>query len=756
MNFKKIITFITLCFWPFLLFAEGKKTFFVGRSLYFWVLLGGGVYIFYLYHINKNEKKEFFKIPFVRSLSLSLILLLFSFFAINFFIKEPDLIKSPTEAFDEEYLPVKDLNQKEDLYIRKLEISFSDPDLNFECIQNHFRIPQSWEENNRYYERDDYTLLNFFSDRLNFSDSAYVDQARLSIGLYKYFSDSLPSAISYFNSVSNRNLPYLNYYLAVTYLKIGDTLEAKKVFSKAIQINDVFYNAAFEEYTQLLEKYNDEEGVKKLLYTAKTEKFVPFQMATKFYFLNGDYFKYYLKVLSHSFKDFKWTGFLAALGIMLVWLFYIIRIDIYEKEDWFPLLLTLLYGMTFTFLAFFFYDFFRYYLSFDRTGSFWNDLLYCIFGIGAIEELVKIIPLFLLVAFFSEHLNEAYDYILYACLSALGFAFVENILYFDGDLAGIVQGRGMTSVPSHMIASSIVAYGFVLSKYRFKNFPLWISFPVFFLLGSITHGLYDFWIFKQVFPVFLLHFVISVSVWIIIINNCMNNSPYFNYKMKYRSENMQTYMAVSLTTIFVLQYALVAWEKGPSIAGHSLTTAFIIGGIFTVYYTDKLTNMDLVKGYWNTISVHSVTDKRRNNAFNLRLFFVRLISGDIIPHHFVGDKVSLSCEKNNLKLLTHFPHPINGEIIDRLVVTCKVPGTGNLFKDPYWFKLITEESISPGADPETIFLFRFSDDQPTFTENKPLLIHLYCFRNHHVKDDLLQKEDLRSLGKAMLRLRSVE
>lgn len=153
----------------------------------------------------------------------------------------------------------------------------------------------------------------------------------------------------------------------------------------------------------------------------------------------------------------------------------------------------------------------------------------------------------------------------------------------------------MTSVPSHMIASSIVAYGFVLSKYRFKNFPLWISFPLFFLLGSITHGLYDFWIFKQVFPVFLLHFVISVSVWIIIINNCMNNSPYFNYKMKYRSENMQTYMAVSLTAIFVLQYALVAWERGPSVAGHSLSTAFIIGGIFTVYYTDKLTNMDLVK-----------------------------------------------------------------------------------------------------------------------------------------------------------------
>ena len=83
------------------------------------------------------------------------------------------------------------------------------------------------------------------------------------------------------------------------------------------------------------------------------------------------------------------------------------------------------------------YDFFDYSLGFKKSGEVVNDLFYCVFGIGLIEETVKIIP-FLLMLKFSRQINESIDYVIYASVSALGFAFMENLIYcllfkFKGD-----------------------------------------------------------------------------------------------------------------------------------------------------------------------------------------------------------------------------------------------------------------------------------------------------------------------------------
>ena len=92
----------------------------------------------------------------------------------------------------------------------------------------------------------------------------------------------------------------------------------------------------------------------------------------------------------------------------------------------------------------------------ESWDEFFNDFIYCILGIGAIEELMKIIPLFL-VMFFSKQLKEPIDYVVFASISALGFAFIENLIYFDEAGLKTIQGRSLSSTVTHMFNSSLIA-----------------------------------------------------------------------------------------------------------------------------------------------------------------------------------------------------------------------------------------------------------------------------------------------------------
>ena len=57
-----------------------------------------------------------------------------------------------------------------------------------------------------------------------------------------------------------------------------------------------------------------------------------------------------------------------------------------------------------------------------------NDIIFCIGGIGFIEELVKLIP-FLLILRFTSIARKPVDYIVIASACGLGFSFFENLMY---------------------------------------------------------------------------------------------------------------------------------------------------------------------------------------------------------------------------------------------------------------------------------------------------------------------------------------
>ena len=166
------------------------------------------------------------------------------------------------------------------------------------------------------------------------------------------------------------------------------------------------------------------------------------------------------------------------------------------------------------------------------TGDPFNDFWYCVGVIGFSEEFIKLIP-WVVFAIFSRKIKEPYDYILYACASALGFAFTENLYYLEE--SHNISGRSVLSTVGHMFDATLVAYGLILAKYRCHQ--IWKKIGVillFFFLSCLSHGFYDYLLIspaqKGKLFITIIFFLLSLHFWMFMMNNAMNNSSFYDFK----------------------------------------------------------------------------------------------------------------------------------------------------------------------------------------------------------------------------------
>lgn len=78
-----------------------------------------------------------------------------------------------------------------------------------------------------------------------------------------------------------------------------------------------------------------------------------------------------------------------------------------------------------------------------------------VLGIGLVEELVKYVGL-RLVARRDRHLDEPFDWVVYAVTVALGFALVENVLYVVNYGADVATPRALFAVPAHALCGTLM------------------------------------------------------------------------------------------------------------------------------------------------------------------------------------------------------------------------------------------------------------------------------------------------------------
>lgn len=126
-----------------------------------------------------------------------------------------------------------------------------------------------------------------------------------------------------------------------------------------------------------------------------------------------------------------------------------------------------------------------------------NSLWFMFVGVALIEELAKFLIAFLLLRR-NQNFDEPIDAMIYLAVIALGFAFVENIVYlasifsqFKGELSQVVYFVALRFIGAnflHTLSSGLLGYFWALGVVK-EKFWTYIFFGL--ILASLVHGSFN-------------------------------------------------------------------------------------------------------------------------------------------------------------------------------------------------------------------------------------------------------------------------
>jgi len=305
-------------------------------------------------------------------------------------------------------------------------------------------------------------------------------------------------------------------------------------------------------------------------------------------------------------------AFITSLFITIVWLIYVYSLDIFDKEKKRHLLLILFLTSLITSYAQIPYQFIHS-LGFVNSQNIFDGFIYSVFGIGFIEETVKFIPL-LIILWFTKAIDEPYDYILYASVSALGFSFIENAMYLNQHGLEIISARALYATVAHMTFSTVIAYGLFLIKYKKTKVPSILVFLFFYFLAIFSHGFYDFWLINKAVAKFsgltTLFFLMTIHIWFIMKNNAINASNYFNDTKTINNDKLKVYLIISLLSIFMFSYVYVAFKWNSKSANLFFIKSIYSYGFIICYLIATLSKYNVIKGVFFSFKHNKFKSKK--------------------------------------------------------------------------------------------------------------------------------------------------
>lgn len=291
---------------------------------------------------------------------------------------------------------------------------------------------------------------------------------------------------------------------------------------------------------------------------------------------------------------------IAAFLIAFVYILFLRRMDIFEKERPIYTFITFVLGCAFLFLVFVLQAIFPLQQLFSDDGNLLIRLQFHIVAVAIFEETVKILP-FLIMFSFRRIVNEPFDFIKYASVGAMGFAAVENVLYFSKYSLEIVESRAFYTSIMHMFTSSVIAYQMMYAKYKL-NKSAWLGFVPGFFSAVIIHGLYNALIGHN--ETYFLGIALTVGLlvlWGRIMNNALNASPFFDETVLRKTFWAGVYLLLGWGAIFLFAAIGLFMQKGMSDAIQFLQEGIVFGLLSGIGLFSALAFPKLKRGEWKSL-----------------------------------------------------------------------------------------------------------------------------------------------------------
>lgn len=392
--------------------------------------------------------------------------------------------------------------------------------------------------------------------------------------------------------------PYVNYLKAIYFRDNQRYSEAEKYSLREIELNESY----IRNYSLLVDIYWYSDQFDKLdsLLNSSGAKYVDTEFRLTYYFVNQQWWNYLKTTYIHRFTSPDIFAYIASFFVSFIWLLFIRRMDIFNREKWKDIAIVFGLSILFTHLCLLWYDFSTIHLEFYITGDPFNDFFYCFSVIGIGEETVKLLP-WLIFGIFSRKLKEPFDYLLYASVAALGFAFAENLMYLENSENIVV--RSIMAAVAHMFDASVVAYGFILARFKYKQMIWKILAPLIaFILAALCHAFYDFWLISpwsgNLWMLTIVFFVISLHIWFYFKNNALNNSTFYRPEIEFDSGAQRDLISFGILSLLMLEFVIISYKFGAENGNLLLSREFLIVVVFLIYISLILEKINVRSGVW--------------------------------------------------------------------------------------------------------------------------------------------------------------
>lgn len=517
---------------------------------------------------------------------------------VNLWFSEP-VFDTPEKKI--EYAKKRNLpNLLADGYRELIEKDSLNLDYHYSFVVSHFQQKELWH--NRKGEtilRDDLKVFSYYNRIISLA--RYRKDAAIGhfgYGLGKMWTSKIAAAIENLIQIEPKDLKYRSFSIATCFRLIKKYDIAEKFYKKEIA-DSGYVEGAYKSLVDMYMGNSDFDKAIPFIYNPQATKYIPKNKIKVLAYLDNNIKLYFISLFELIYDRINIVGLIAAFLITLTYLIFLRAIDIYKREKWINVYFVFLLGVVMSFGSDYLSTYIQFNLHYEPSGEKLHDFGYAVFATGAVEEIIKIIPLIILLTF-TKIAKEPYDYIVYASVSALGFAFMENLLYFNTDSINIIHGRALISVIGHMFYSSVIAYGLILAKYRRNMHPVF-AFICFYALASVSHGLYN-WLLQFGYSyLFVLYYLVILKIWVAFINNSLNNSTFFDYNIKIPARKIQYFLVMSLCGILAFEYISLGYIYGPETANNSFLNTSSTGSIIIFFLSTRLSRFDLVKKHWKII-----------------------------------------------------------------------------------------------------------------------------------------------------------
>jgi len=290
----------------------------------------------------------------------------------------------------------------------------------------------------------------------------------------------------------------------------------------------------------------------------------------------------------------------AAFLIAFIYIIFLRKMDIFEKERSIYTLITFLMGCAFLFLVFVFQSIWPLQQMFESEGNFLVRLEFHLIAVALFEEIVKILP-FLIMLSFRKVVNEPFDYIKYASVGAMGFATIENVIYFNRYSLEIVESRAFYTCVMHMFTASVIAYQMMYAKYKLHK-SSWLGFLPGFVLAVAVHGFYNALIGHNDTYMYGITFTVALLVlWGRIMNNALNHSPFFDESVLHKTFRAGIYLLLGWGVIFIYAATGLAVMDGLYAAIKFVQEGIVFGLLSGIGLFVALAFPRIKKGEWKSL-----------------------------------------------------------------------------------------------------------------------------------------------------------